>query len=96
MPRVFEINGMNFSGEKARATKVWFADNSMWVSLEDGRIIAIPLAWFPVLEKADEAQLTKYEFSGGGIGIHWDELDEDIYVPNLLLGYGAFKKETVI
>jgi len=80
---------MNILGEKARAQKVWFADNSMWVAMEDGRILAVPLSWFPRLEKATKEQLSCYEFSGGGLGIHWDELDEDIYVPNLLLGFGA-------
>lgn len=69
---------MNISGEKAKAQKVWFADNSMWIAMVDGRVLAVPLAWFPTLEKADEEQLQSYEFSGGGVGIHWDELDEDI------------------
>lgn len=87
---------MNILEEKARAQKIWFQENSMWISLEDGRILAVPLAWFPVLEKATDEQLSCYEFSGGGLGIHWDELDEDIYVPNLLLGYGAIKREMKI
>lgn len=86
---------MSILDEKAKAQKVWFADNSMWISMVDGRVLAVPLAWFPVLERADEEQLQKYELSGGGIGIHWDELDEDIYVPNLLLGYGAIKGKTI-
>lgn len=82
---------MSSSVDKARAQKVWFADNSMWLALEDGRILAVPMAWFPTLERANDKQLANYEFSGGGLGIHWDELDEDIYVPNLLLGYGALR-----
>lgn len=75
----------------ARATKVWFDDSSMWISLVDGRILAVPKMWFPNLNHATDEQLEKYEISGGGVGLHWDELDEDISVPNLLLGYGAVK-----
>lgn len=85
---------MNILDEKARAQRVWFAEDSMWVAIEDGRILAVPLAWFPILENSTDEQKAKYEFSGGGLGIHWDELDEDIYVPNLLLGHGAFRKST--
>lgn len=78
-----------------RANKVWFDDNSMWISLVDGRILAVPRMWFPNLNNATNEQLEHYEISGGGIGLHWDELDEDISVPNLLLGYGAVKNPTV-
>lgn len=77
---------MNTLALEARAVKVWFDKNSVWVSLQDGRQLAVPLSYFPRLLKATPKQRRKYELSGGGLGIHWDELDEDISVPGLLSG----------
>ena len=45
--------------------------------------------WFPAFEGAAPDELSDYQMLGGGIGIHWEKLDEDISVPNLLKGYGA-------
>ena len=56
----------------------------MIVFLEDGRELSIPLEWFPRLRKATEEQLNKWRLIGKGEGIHWDEIDEDISVENLL------------
>jgi hypothetical protein len=74
--------------KEAAALKVWFDDDNMWVLLVDGRQLSVPRAFFPRLQKASINELANYELSGGGIGIHWDKLDEDISVPNLLLGIG--------
>jgi hypothetical protein len=73
---------------KPLALKVAFDADTMWVSLVDGRTIGIPLAYFPHLLDAEPAQRPKYLISGGGTGLHWDELDEDISVEHLLMGYG--------
>ncbi len=80
---------MNFSINDARADKVWFDEDSMWLALSDGRVLAVPKIWFPRLLNATEEELAGYELSGHGAGIHWDSLDEDISVPNLLMGYRA-------
>lgn len=69
-------------------TELSFDTNMMWVSLADGRKLGVPLAFFPRLLGASTEQRQRYEFSGGGTGIHWDELDEDISVQGLLLGVG--------
>ncbi len=82
---------MNTSIENARATKLWFDEDNMWLSLDDGRVLSVPKIWFPKLEAATDEQLMKYEMSGYGTGLHWEELDEDISVPMLLLGYGAIR-----
>lgn len=82
---------MNTSIENARATKLWFDEDNMWLSLDDGRVLSVPKIWFPKLEAATDEQLMKYEMSGYGAGLHWEELDEDISVPMLLLGYGAIR-----
>ena len=58
----------------------------MWVELEDGRTIGVPLAWFPRLLHASEAERATVELSRRGL--HWDALDEDISIGGLLLGRG--------
>lgn len=77
---------MNIFTDEPKATKVWFDDYNMWLCLEDGRTIAIPLLFFPRLKNANKEQLEDFELSGGGLGIHWETLDEDILVPGLLFG----------
>lgn len=71
---------------QALAAAVSFDADNMWVELTDGRHLGVPLAYFPRLAKASPAQRKKYLISGGGIGLHWDNLDEDISVPSLLAG----------
>ena len=70
------------------AKVVTFDLNNMWVELADGRKLGIPLAYFPRLRNATTEQREKYEISGGGTGLHWDELNEDISVKALLMGVG--------
>lgn len=61
-----------------------FVDSSLVVLLEDGREISVPLEWFPRLAHASEAELSDFRLIGGGIGIHWESLDEDLSVAGLL------------
>lgn len=69
-----------------RAIKVDFDDDQMWVRLEDGRTLGVPLAWFPrLLHGAPEA---RREVSISPSGLHWEELDEDISIAGLLAGRG--------
>ena len=63
---------------------VRFDEDTLWVSLSDGRTIAAPLAWFPRLLEAAPEQRAQVELSKGGL--HWDALDEDISVAGLLAG----------
>ena len=65
-----------------------FDSSMMWVDMVDGRKLGVPLAYFPRLLSASARQLANYEISGGGSGLHWDELDEDISVEGLLAGVG--------
>lgn len=65
---------------------LWFDDDSMWVELSDGRVLGVPLAWFPRLLHATPRQRLAFEISRGGL--HWDELDEDISIAGLLAGKG--------
>jgi hypothetical protein len=74
------------------ARNLRFDDDTMWVDLSDGRVLGVPLAWFPRLLAARAEDLKKYEMSGGGTGLHWPELDEDISVAGLLAGRGDMTK----
>ncbi|MDO8716098.1 MAG: DUF2442 domain-containing protein [Dehalococcoidales bacterium] len=66
------------------ASEVWFDANMMHVRLLDGREISVPLEWFPRLRSATDDQKKKWRLIGKGIGIHWEELDEDISIASLL------------
>ncbi len=68
------------------ATRVWCDDDSLWLELADGRRLAVPLADYPRLLHATAHQRARYELSGGGRGIHWEEIDEDLSVAGLLAG----------
>jgi Protein of unknown function (DUF2442) len=73
------------------ARAVRFDDSSMWVDLSDGRVIAVPVAWFPRLMNANSEQRAQVEFSPRGL--HWESLDEDISVDGLLAGIGDLTRE---
>lgn len=77
---------MNILALEPLARKVTFDVDNMWIELKDGRKIGVPLAYFPRLKNASPTQRKRFSISGGGIGLHWDDLDEDISVPALLLG----------
>ena len=58
--------------------------DALKVALADGRVVTTPLAWFPRLLAATAQQRAEWELIGGGIGIHWEAIDEDILVASLL------------
>lgn len=78
---------------EAHATRVHFDADTMWVDLADGRQLGIPLAYFPRLLQATPEQRQAVVIGGGGVGLHWDDLDEDISVPALLAGIGDRTRE---
>lgn len=67
----------------AKAINVWFTDQKLFVRIEDGREIAVPLEWFPKLRDAKPEDLNNWRLIGHGIGIHWESLDEDLSVEGL-------------
>ena len=69
----------------AQALNVEFVDASIRLILADGRDISAPLAWFPRLRDASDAQRANWRLIGRGAGVHWPDLDEDVSV-NALLG----------
>jgi Protein of unknown function (DUF2442) len=70
----------------ARVHHVTITDDTLAVDLDDGRTIAVPIAWYPRLAHGAPAERVHFQISGAGYGIHWPELDEDIGVEGLLLG----------
>lgn len=66
------------------AENVEVSHGKLRVTLIDGRELSVPLSWFPRLQKASSSQRKRWELIGGGIGIHWPLIDEDISVENLL------------
>jgi hypothetical protein len=79
---------------RTKVTDVRVRDERLAVDLADGRTISAPLAWFPKLLDATQAQRDRWELSGGGVGIHWPELDEDLSAEGLLRGAPAPRGET--
>ena len=70
----------------ALAKSVSFDEEMMHVSLTDGRLISVPIIWFPLLRGATPEQRAKYEIGGAGTSLHWPELDEDLSVAGLMAG----------
>ena len=70
----------------ALAKSVGFDDAMMHVALTDGRVLAVPLAWFPTLQAATSEQRSRCEIGGGGVGLHWPDLDEDLSIAGLMAG----------
>jgi len=77
-----------------RVTNVEFTEDELSVALMDGRKISVPLAWFPRLLNATVAQRSHWKISGGGYGIHWPEIDEDLSTEGLLRGAPAPRQPT--
>ena len=72
-----------------RVANVACTDDALVVSLMDGRIIPVPLAWYPRLQRATAEQRANWQPAGGGYGIHWPEVDEDLSTEGLLRGAPA-------
>lgn len=72
-----------------RVTDVRFDEDTMSVDLADGRTITVPLAWYPRLLEATPTQRGNWQPCGGGFGIHWPDVDEDLSTQGLLEGIPA-------
>ena len=85
---------MSISALKAEnepvATEVSFTDDMICLVLDDGREVKTPLEFYPRLARATKNQLQDYRLLGGGTGIHWSQLDEDLSVDSIVNGRRAF------
>jgi len=75
------------AGERIMDVRV--TDDAISVDLYDGRTITVPLAWYPRLLHATPAQRANWCIAGGGYGIHWPDIDEDLSAQGLLQGAPA-------
>ncbi len=73
-------------GADIRVRDVIVSEDELTVALMDGRTISVPLAWYPRLAAGQPEQRSHWEIAGGGYGIHWPELDEDLSTEGLLAG----------
>lgn len=82
---------MSFTDTSAdpRARDVMVSDSALTVHLTDGSTLTAPLSWFPRLLQASTRERGAWELLGGGMGIHWPEIDEDISVAGLIRGERA-------
>lgn len=72
-----------------RVADVEMTEDSLSVRLMDGRTISVPLVWYPRLLNATEEQRKNWQISGGGYGLHWPDVDEDLSTEGLLRGAPA-------
>jgi len=72
-----------------RVLDVGFTDDALSASLRDGRVISVPLVWYPRLLNATPAQRKNWKIAGAGYGIHWPDVDEDLSTEGLLRGARA-------
>ncbi len=72
-----------------RIAEVKTTEDELCVRLMDGRTISVPLVWYPRLLKATEEQRKNWRISGGGYGIRWEDVDEDLSTEGLLRGAPA-------
>ena len=78
-------------GADERVRDVHLTEDTLTVDIMDGRTLSIPLAWFPRLLNASSEARNHWQIAGGGHGIHWPDLDEDVSVEGLLRGAPAPK-----
>jgi hypothetical protein len=71
------------------AIEVTFAEDMICLVLDDGREVKTPLEFYPRLAKATNEQLENFRLLGGGTGIHWEDLDEDLSVDSIVSGRRA-------
>jgi len=75
------------AGERIKSVRI--SEDAISVDLADGRTISAPLAWYPRLLHATAQQRENWRIAGGGYGIHWPDLDEDLSAQGLLQGAPA-------
>lgn len=78
---------------KPFAAKVVVEEDSLTVHLVDGRVLSVPVDWYPRLAAASTTERQNWRLIGRGEGIHWDDVDEDISVDSLLLGKSSTESQ---
>ena len=76
------------------ASNVRADDDVLTVELSDGRVLSVPVAWYPRLSHGTVEERNNWRLIGAGRGIHWPDLDEDISVEGLLGGKPSGESQT--
>lgn len=79
---------------EATAINVSLTDTALTVELADGRVISVPIAWYPRLTHGSVSERDNWRLIGAGHGVHWPDLDEDISVEGLLAGKASAESQT--
>ena len=74
-----------------RIHDISFSGDSMLVGFSDGRCVTVPIASFPQIQNASPNDRAQWQLIGRGLGVHWEVLDEDLSVENILLAYSRTK-----
>ena len=88
------MSSSTVESREALASRVKVSEDTLSVELADGRTIAAPIAWYPRLAHATTHERGSWRLIGGGRGVHWPELDEDISVANLLAGQPSMESQS--
>ncbi len=79
--------------EIANAIEVTVSDETLTVSLDDGRVLSIPISWYPRIMNGTVKERANYRLIGNGEGIHWEDLDEDISIHGLIAGHHSLESQ---
>ena len=80
------MNSSNFNLQNIRISNVSVTEQTLIIVLTDGRIILVPVHWYPCLLHANDEERQNWRIIGNGHGIHWNALDEDISIMDILAG----------
>lgn len=83
------VSSVSVEAADTRVKDVHVTEDELAVELMDGRRISVPLSWYPRLAAATAEQRGRWEVAGGGYGIHWPDIDEDLSTEALLRGQRA-------
>ena len=86
------ISAVEMAAPTAEGVRI--TDDTLRVELSDGRTISVPLVWFPRLLHATKQERKNWRLIGRGQGVHWEDIDEDISVENLIAGRPSNESQT--
>jgi hypothetical protein len=80
--------------EVSNAVEVKVDDKTLTVTLDDGRVLSLPISWYPRLYYGSQQERNNYRLIGNGEGIHWEDLDEDISIEGIIAGHHSQESQT--